>query len=381
MDYWSGMRLRPGLTIDLKDRSEPEIPRPLPPSRKCGEMHPTMSALVSMAFLQAPMAVVLCDNDSKITLVNEYARQMSRSQPEGHSMKSATDIWGQIINQDGTPEEWPTAEALQGQVVHGRERRLVPSTGDIREVLFNAAPILSSEANNLGAMVMFADVSNNKRRELIRLDHAIAAERTRIAGNIHDNVSQSLNATILEIRAASKGLSQSARVASRHLRKTLELALGSLAEARRATSVLSDDFDASQGPGIVLRGVASQLFHGSTVQLIFDLTESVPQLPPHVTRELVRIGKEALTNACKHANASKVLTSFSCDANNAVLKIADDGIGFARCIRTTPNGFGLISMQARAERLRGRLDISSSPGRGTAITVTLPVSTSCRVGE
>ena len=110
-------------------------------------------------------------------------------------MKSAINIWGQVINKDGTPEEWPTAEALHGQVVHGRERRLVHATGDIREVLFNAAPILSSEADTMGAVVMFADVSNNKRQELIRLDHAIAAERTRIAGNIHDNVSQSLNAT------------------------------------------------------------------------------------------------------------------------------------------------------------------------------------------
>jgi signal transduction histidine kinase len=230
-------------------------------------------------------------------------------------------------------------------------------------------------------VVIFADVSNNKRQELLRLDHAIATERTRIAGNIHDNVSQSVNATILEIRAASKGLSQSVKVASTHLRKTLELALNSLAEARRATSVLSDDFDISQGPGLVLRGLASQLFYGSTVQLAFDLQQSVPPLPPHLTRELIRSGKEALRNACKHANASRVLTSFFCDASNAVLKIADDGIGFVVSSYTTPKGFGLLSMHARTERLRGTLDISSSPGQGTAITLTLPVFTSLRAGE
>jgi signal transduction histidine kinase len=374
------MNSRPGVAINSggkngKSSNSPE-PNPCAPAVSTAfDAQFQDPRIAATALLQAPMAVIVCDEDSKIVIVNELARRMSRASPDGGSMTSGGTIWGDLFKEDGTPDHWPSADSLYGQVITNQERQLVSHSGEQYQVLINAGPIVTPRGQVLGAVIMLSDVTNNRRQETIRRLQAIASERTRIAGNIHDNVSQGLNAAVLQIRAARKEVLTSVRLTRGHLRKALEWTLYSLAEAQRSTSVLSYEFGASDNTADVLRNIASQLFSGSNVKLEFAVKKPALNLPQKLQQELVRIGKEALTNSCKHANASRILVSLGYDTSNSELKIVDNGSGFALTPRSMPKvGFGLLSMQARAEGMGGRVEIRSRPAQGTSVIVILPLS-------
>lgn len=98
------------------------------------------------------------------------------------------------------------------------------------------------------------------------------------------------------------------------------------------------------------------------------------RLAPEVEQELYRIGQEALHNIVKHANAQSARISLTGTSAQIQLAVEDDGAGF------DPGGvsgtkLGLIAMRQRAERLGGVLEVHSRVGRGTRITVTVPVVT------
>ena len=87
-----------------------------------------------------------------------------------------------------------------------------------------------------------------------------------------------------------------------------------------------------------------------------------------------RTTQEALTNVAKYASPSKVVIDLSDREGVLTLEIADDGCGISPEMRTKPKAFGLKGLQERARTVGGWLDISSQPGKGTCITLTVPIT-------
>jgi signal transduction histidine kinase len=342
--------------------------------------HIDSNTLAVMALLQAPASVVVCDIHGKITLVNDLARLTAKENPNGQSIKSAPSIWGELIDANGWPiplEEWPSMKALQGHSIAAKEYELMRHDGKSHNVMISAAPLKTLEGSIVGAVIFLADVSRNKRQELIRLDEAVANDRTRIAGDIHDNVSQGLNVAVLQIRAARSELAQHVKFTRARLRQALETTMGSLAEARRATSMFSSSFSESEDPASALQWAARQLFSGLPVDLEFSFENPNQALSPEVRDEIVRIGKEALTNVVKHAKASKVCIRLKYYKNGAALNVVDNGRGFVNTtLPNTNRGYGLVSMRVRAERLGGELKVESQPDGGTSVSALIPLDLS-----
>lgn len=98
--------------------------------------------------------------------------------------------------------------------------------------------------------------------------------------------------------------------------------------------------------------------------------------PKNNETAIFRIVQEALTNVARHANASRVSIQACLEDDHLVLEIADNGVGLPS--QQTANGetrsLGVISMRERAQYMQGKLDISSAPGYGTTITLTVPVN-------
>jgi two-component system nitrate/nitrite sensor histidine kinase NarX len=103
-------------------------------------------------------------------------------------------------------------------------------------------------------------------------------------------------------------------------------------------------------------------------------------LPPTVGVQLLRIVQEALTNVRKHAGEpSRVVLRLRAEDGLLRLTVADDGAGFDPWIPPTPTKsgdehYGLRVMRQRAERVGGRLDVRSAPGRGTRVEVSVPLA-------
>lgn len=205
-------------------------------------------------------------------------------------------------------------------------------------------------------------------------------ERRRLAGDIHDGISQRLVTLSYRLDAAAQAVDD--RVALiEQLDRARELAQLTLGEARAAISGLRppvlDDLGLSGGLASLARSIPQ-------VRIDTDLDDV--RLPDHIELALYRIAQECLQNVVKHAGASRAKLTFAVDrgdhAETARLEIVDDGIGFDTLEHPLGSdemgGYGLLSMAERAEIVGGRLNIRSRPGTGTAVTATIPVPSATR---
>ncbi|MDX1882132.1 GAF domain-containing sensor histidine kinase [Mycolicibacterium sp. 120270] len=197
-------------------------------------------------------------------------------------------------------------------------------------------------------------------------------ERRRLAGDIHDGISQRLITLSYRLDAATRAVAADPGEASVQLAAARELVDLTLQEARAAIGGLRppvlDDLGLAGGLASLARSIPQ-------LRLEVDLTET--RLPEHIEIALYRIAQECLQNVVKHARATTARLSFSVHEEAARLEIIDDGVGFNMLehplgIDETA-GYGLLSMSERAELVGGRLHIRSRPGSGTGVTATIPL--------
>ena len=201
------------------------------------------------------------------------------------------------------------------------------------------------------------------------------SERRRLAGDIHDGITQRLVSLAFHLDAAADAVPRDAGTAAREVARARELTDLTIDEAHAALAGLRppvlDDLGLADGLTSLARSIA---------QLRVTVTGTEGELPEHVTIALYRIAQEALQNVVKHARATHAEVELRCDAAVALLRVTDDGEGFDVAARpggaASPGGdvsYGLRSMSERAELLGGRLTVTSRPGIGTTVTATVPV--------
>ncbi len=198
-------------------------------------------------------------------------------------------------------------------------------------------------------------------------------DRRRMAGEIHDGISQPLVSAWYHLRAALA--SGPAATVADELAAIETLVSDALDEARRATAglrpVVLDDLGLAAG----LRSLAAGL-SGFEVELDvdLDLEAGSPALAPHVETAVYRVAQEALQNAQKHARSTRVRILLHRRAGGLELSVIDDGLGFEPPEKPSTTSFGLEGMRERAALLGARLEVRSVPGRGTTVRLLVPTS-------
>jgi signal transduction histidine kinase len=201
-------------------------------------------------------------------------------------------------------------------------------------------------------------------------------ERRRLAGDIHDGISQRLITLSYRMDAAERAIRADPAEASGQIAQARELVELTLQEARAAISGLRPPVLDDLG----LAGALASLVR-SIPQLALEVELADARLPEHIELALYRVAQECLQNVIKHANATMARLSFAFDGRTARLEIVDDGVGFDTSEHPLgtdeTRGYGLLSMAERAELVGGRLNIRSRPGSGTAVTATIPTPAAC----
>ncbi len=194
-----------------------------------------------------------------------------------------------------------------------------------------------------------------------RAQTAVAADRRRLARELHDGVLQELAYIRSEV-AAFETVDES-RV--NRIRAASERAVD---EARELVETLSRTGD--EALSAVLRRAVAQIAERHDVVLELELDDSI-SVDPSQSHALVRIAREATLNGVRHGRAEKVTVRLGRSKTGCFLVVSDDGAGFDTEVRTPRRGeFGLVSMRERAEALPGTFDLHSEPGHGTTVTVT-----------
>src|SRR6476620_9457834 len=200
---------------------------------------------------------------------------------------------------------------------------------------------------------------------------AVFEERNRMARDIHDTLAQGFTGVIVQLEAAEDAISCGSRKeADAHLHRAGELARRSLSEARRSVHALRPHALQEHNFWEALKGTIKNTTVGTALHATFEAKGKIPELPQPWQENLLRIGQEALTNALKYAHARRFETRLTYKAKELRLELRDDGDGFKA--KDRHDGLGLRGMRERVEQMGGELEITSSGGKGTKITVLLP---------
>jgi len=205
-------------------------------------------------------------------------------------------------------------------------------------------------------------------REIQLYQRAYAAkrvleERRRIARDLHDGLAQEL----AFIATTARGIadSDSGNSGFRQLASAAERGLG---ESRRAIASLSDQRGEEPFDRALVQTV-EEVAQRLGTRVVID-AEPAGRIPQDRQEQLLRIVREAVTNAARHSAANVVRVQFT-NGHGLVLKVEDDGVGFDPTA-TDASGFGLVTMRERAAAVGGELFLSSAPNKGTQIEVVIP---------
>ncbi|MGW2239693.1 GAF domain-containing sensor histidine kinase [Streptomyces sp. NPDC001759] len=200
----------------------------------------------------------------------------------------------------------------------------------------------------------------------------IAEERSRLAHELHDAVSQKLFSLRLTAQAAAALVDRDPSRAKGELQQVAELAAEAADELRAAVVELRPAALDEDGLVATLRTQVQVLDRAHSARVSFD-SKGVRALPSAQEEAVLRVAQEALHNALRHSGADHVDVTLTRHGTAAVLRVTDDGCGFdPMAIRRAGRHLGLVSMRDRTSGVGGRLTVESAPGKGTTIEMEVP---------
>ncbi|MGX1671680.1 GAF domain-containing sensor histidine kinase [Streptomyces sp. NPDC055400] len=200
----------------------------------------------------------------------------------------------------------------------------------------------------------------------------IAEERSRLAHELHDAVSQKLFSLRLTAQAAAALVDRDPSRAKGELQHVAELAAEAADELRAAVVELRPAALDEDGLIATLRTQIQVLDRAHSAHVTFECG-GIRALPAAQEEAMLRVAQEALHNALRHSGAEHVRVTLDKRGPGAVLRVTDDGSGFEpKAVRHAGRHLGLVSMRDRSSGVGGRLTVESEPGKGTTIEMEVP---------
>jgi signal transduction histidine kinase len=223
----------------------------------------------------------------------------------------------------------------------------------------------------IGAAFWAYLIARQKRQQF----QAILTERNRVARELHDTLEQGLAGIALQLEAVTGSLETSPAAARQSLDVARQMLRYSLEEARRSVHDLRSEALESRGLAGALATLARQMTIGTTPRVDVRIEGHVRRLDAAQEHHLLRIGLEGLTNALKHAKATRIDLLLRFDVDSIELVVSDNGCGLGQGPLEIPGGhFGLRGVRERVDKLGGSVEFESRPGEGTRVAVTVPLA-------
>jgi signal transduction histidine kinase len=218
------------------------------------------------------------------------------------------------------------------------------------------------------------DELQSSRAEVAELSRraGVAAERERLAGEIHDTLAQGFTSIVTLLQAAQPELDTDPSSARRHVDLAVRAARDNLRTARELVAATAPAALAADTLSGAIARAAARCAEETGLSVRATVEGEPRRLPAEQEIVLLRAAQELLGNAARHARARTVEVRLAFGSEEtATLRVDDDGVGF------DPGGvpagrYGLAMMRGRVERLGGSLAVDGAPGRGTRVSVTVP---------
>ncbi len=260
------------------------------------------------------------------------------------------------------------------------EYRLRRADGEYRWVLDSGAPRFEGDGTFVGYIGSCTDITDWKgaRQALSALGglliNAQEAERSRIARELHDDLSQRLALLSTDIEQLSQQAEASAPEMLGGLQEALERTLEILNEINRIAYELHPSKLDRLGLVSASRSLCREIGEAQSLQIDFNFEAIPDSLPRDVALCLYRVLQESLRNVVKHSGTRRALVEMNGSPGEIRLTVCDEGVGFDPGRSQKDGGLGLISMRERLRLIGGRITIDSRPLRGTRVHVSVPLS-------
>ncbi len=289
------------------------------------------------------------------------------------TLAEASSWWPAVADyhaRRGHVEVWNVPCTLRGRLLAHlglafREPREMDATTVSTLTSLAQQMTLAMELTHLGELARQAAVETETAR-------AVATERSRMAGEIHDGLAQAFTSIALQTEAMLADVSEDSP-----LREPLSLveqtARIGLAEARSSVLAMRPVGDKPGDLEQALESLASRCTIPGALECRFRRRSGPSPLSADARDAVLRVAQEAVANALRHAQATQVDIDFEAVDGRVTLIVRDDGVGMAEGSCSTVVGHGLLGMKARAAAVGGTLTVQLAPsGRGTEVRLCVP---------
>jgi two-component system sensor histidine kinase DegS len=270
-----------------------------------------------------------------------------------------------------------------------RERYLRRRRDDLERSKVRMERIMSHSTNTMGKLRLAVEILKNRMESsgalnananaanVVKALQFVERENKRLAREIHDGPIQQFAAAILSFeyleRVAQKGDIEAVNQEIGRVKEQLRDALGDF----RGFLLQLQPLGLEKGLGGAIKRLAENFTERHGVEFIAQLSQEEDQFPSVLRSNIFRIVQEAASNALRHGGAKKITVKYGYNKNELDLSIKDDGSGFdleKESVSATERGsFGLSNMSERIQLVRGSIKIDSGVGRGTKITIKVPI--------
>jgi signal transduction histidine kinase len=196
-------------------------------------------------------------------------------------------------------------------------------------------------------------------------------ERERLARDIHDTLAQSFAGIGFQLQVIRRSVANNDPNSLHHVDVARTLVRFSHREARKSLTPVSGPSFSNTDLLSSLKACAQGLADTGEIEIEAHCSEGAHPLPSIVSEQLFHIGQEAISNAIRHAGPTHVAIAIDYSSDCVQMKILDNGRGFT--MSGDLLGFGIRGMRQRASEISGELEISSAPGAGTCVSISVPV--------
>lgn len=291
------------------------------------------------------------------------------------------DGWIQAVHPDNSAGVLSAyCEAFRKRESFRLEYRLQRADGVYRWVEHNAVPRFDAEGGFAGMIGVCMDITD--RRAIVaaldelsgRFIDAHEGERSRIARDLHDNLSQEMALLAIEIGQLEESASKSDLKISENLHVVLVRVQEVSAEIHRLAYELHPSKLDRLGLAAASLSLCEEI--GAKQSILVECAfKNIPEsLPQNISLCLYRVLQESLQNVTRHSGARRAWVEFRGSAKEIRLSVIDEGVGFNPNVSPKSEGLGLLSMRERLRLVGGRISIESRPLWGTRITATVPLT-------
>lgn len=259
--------------------------------------------------------------------------------------------------------------------------------GEIEELVMMGADItkrkLAEQNMNLKNRAEIEKKINQQKFRSVLILEGQEEERKRIAMDIHDGIGQML--TSLKFQIESINLKEKEKAAQK-IEEIQQLIREVIKEVRKVTFNLKPTVLGDYGLQAALNVFVQEIGKLTDIKLVYRTSGETERLPQKTENNIFRIIQEAINNAIKYSEAKFIAIDLHQSDNDLVITVKDEGKGFDIKLVEARNmnidsGRGFFNMYERTEYINGTLSINSVPGKGTTVTLTVPVRNPVLVEE